>query len=427
MGSLVGQHPMLGNPITVRERPGGKPSRISSTRIVTEVKPFFMSREGLERFWVLTAAALNIFVLYSPQPLLPLYAKLYNLSEPTAGLIMTATMLPLAVAPLSYGYVLNYIQTLKLLRASLLLLAVFTGLTALVQTFPQMLAVRFLQGMIIPASLTAVMTFLAQPGRSSGWNLQRRMSLYVAATISGGFLGRLLAGVSSTVVDWRMYFLALAALLFLCFFMVGPTAVAAVAGKKESSIEADPSSRDIIRLCLPVYLSIFLLFFVFCGVLNYLPFRTIELSGSMSGLLTGSMYAGYVSGIITSMGAGKIIRRVGSEARAMYLGYILFLLVLSSMLLQQTLVLFILLFPFCGAMFLVHCVATAVVNSRAGSRRGLASGIYVASYYGGGVLGTYVPGLIFKGFGWAEMVLGLLVAGMAGLGMLVLFFRGMRV
>lgn len=388
------------------------------------MKPFSITGEGYERFWVLTAAALNIFVLYAPQPLLPIYAALYGISEPTAGLIMTATMLPLAIAPLSYGYVLNYIQTLKLLRASLLLLALFTGLTAVVQTFPQMLAVRFVQGLIIPASLTAVMTFLAHPGRSAGWNMQRRMSLYVTATISGGFLGRLLAGVSSSVIDWRSYFFALAAVLFLCFFMVRPAAAAAFGEeKKDASMGTDPTSLEVIRLCLPVYLSVFLLFFVFCGVLNYLPFRTIELSGSMSGLLTGSMYAGYVSGILTSMGAGKIIRLVGSEEKVMYAGYLLFLVVLAAMLLGQTWALFILLFPFCGAMFLVHCVATAVVNGRAGRRRGTASGMYVTSYYGGGVLGTYLPGLIFKGWGWAAMVCGLLIVGTAGLGMLFLFFR----
>ncbi|MDD3618679.1 MAG: MFS transporter [Desulfobulbaceae bacterium] len=385
-----------------------------------------MSREGLERFWILTAAALNIFVLYSPQPLLPLYADLFKLSEPTAGLIMTATMLPLAVAPLSYGFILSYIPTLRLLRASLLLLAVFTGLTALVQTFPQMLAVRFLQGMIIPASLTAVMAFLAQPGRSPDWNLQRRMSLYVAATISGGFLGRLLAGASSTVVDWRLYFLALAVLLLACFFMVGSTTTASEVARKGAPVEANPASMDVFTLCLPVYLAVFLMFFVFCGILNYLPFRTIELSGSMSGLLTGSMYAGYVSGIITSMGAGKIIRRVGSEAKVMCGAYLVFLLFLFAMLLPLTWALFLLLFPFCGAMFLVHCVATAVVNGRAGNRRGLASGIYVASYYGGGVVGTYVPGLIFKGSGWTAMVFVLLAAGVAGLAMLVFFFRGGR-
>jgi len=45
-------------------------------------------------------------------------------------------------------------------------------------------------------------------------------------------------------------------------------------------------------------------------------------------------------------------------------------------------------------MFLVHTVATAVVNRKAGQHRGLASGFYVSSYYCGGVLGMYIPGLI---------------------------------
>ena len=174
-----------------------------------------MTRENLERFWVLTAAALNVFVLYAPQPLLPLFASLYTVSEPTAGLIMTATMLPLAIAPLSYGYLLGYVQPLRLLRVSLLLLVILTAMTGFVQTFPQLLVVRFLQGMIIPASLTAVMAFLAQPGKS-GLNLQRSMSLYVTATISGGFLGRLLAGVSSTFINWQTFFYLLAYIYACC-------------------------------------------------------------------------------------------------------------------------------------------------------------------------------------------------------------------
>lgn len=394
-----------------------------SIKTVTKVPFFCTTREGREHFWILTAAALSIFVLYSPQPLLPLYANLYGISEPSAGLIMTATMLPLSIAPLSYGYLLGYVRTLHLLRMSLLLLVVFTCLTGFVQTYPQMLAVRFAHGMIIPAALTAVMAFLAQPGRS-GWSMQRGMSLYVAATISGGFLGRLLAGVSSTVIGWRTYFFILAAVLLLCFFLIRPVAVAGEADNKPLSAGGQaPSFQGAITECFPVYLAIFLLFFVFCGVLNYLPFRTIELSGSRSGLLTGIMYAGYITGIATSMGAGYIIQRAGSERRVMLAAYTVFLMVLAVMLLPETTALFVLLFPFCGAMFLVHCVATAIVNSRAGDRRGFASGMYVSSYYAGGVLGTYVPGLLFKGYGWAEMIAGLLLIGLAGLGLLIIFFR----
>ncbi len=381
-----------------------------------------MSRQSSECFWVLTAAALNVFVLYAPQPLLPLLGSQYGVNEPTAGLIMTATMLPLAIAPLSYGYLLRHVQPLGLLRVSLFLLAILTGITGLVQTFSQLLIVRFLQGMVIPASLTAVMSFLAQPGKP-GVNLQRNMSLYVTATISGGFLGRLLAGVSSVFIDWQAFFYFLAALLALSFYMVGPHPVVSPPAKRSSSLDNKSSSLTTVLSCLPVYLAIFLLFFVFCGALNYLPFRTIDLAGSRSGLLAGIMYCGYISGIMTSMGAGKIIEFAGSGSRVMIGGYFLFITALLGMLIPSTVILFIFLFPFCAAMFLVHSVATAVVNSKAEGNRAVASAFYVSSYYCGGVLGSYLPGLVFESYGWQFMVMTLAGASFLGAVLLVGYFR----
>lgn len=372
-------------------------------------------------FWILTAAALNVFVLYSPQPLLPMFAHLFGLSEASAGLLMTVTMLPLAIAPLSYGYLLSFVQPVQVLRYSLLLLAACTFLTGLGQNFPQLLAVRFVQGLIIPASLTAVMAFLACSGIRG--NMQQSMSLYVTATISGGFLGRLLAGAGSALVDWRQFYFILGTLLFCCFFMIRPSGKGDVPEAVHLSAVPNIRSFHKVRACLPVYLAIFLLFFVFCAALNYLPFRTVELSGQRSGLLTGIMYCGYLTGIITSMSASIIIRRTGSESRAMILGYGLFILTLTAMLVPATFSLFILLFPFCGAMFLVHSVATAVVNRRAGEDSGLASGLYVSSYYGGGVMGTYFPGLLYEDYGWEVMLLCLAVFALFGIYQVFRFFR----
>lgn len=381
-----------------------------------------MSQLSQERFWVLTAAALNIFVLYAPQPLLPLFADLYGINEPTAGLIMTVTMLPLAIAPLSYGFLLGRIQALGLLRYSLLLLALLTGLTGFVQNFSQLLILRFLQGMIIPASLTAVMVFLAQPGKN-GQSLQRGMSLYVTATISGGFLGRLLAGVSSAFISWQTFFYALCLLLVLCFYKINTDGQQELPARQNASRRKKHPGLRALQPCIPVYLAIFLLFSVFCGTLNYLPFRTIELAGSRSEILAGLMYCGYVTGILTAMGAGKFISIVGSRSRVMISGYVLFTVTLVCMLVPNTATLFFLLFPFCGTMFLVHCVATAVVNGMAEGYRGLASALYVSSYYCGGVVGSYVPGFIYNGQGWAIMVITL--AGMSLLGVVLvgIFFR----
>lgn len=381
----------------------------------------FRSSAAAEHFWVLTAAALSVFVLYAPQPLLPLFADLYGVSEATAGLLMTVTMLPLAIAPLSYGYLLGFVRPIQVLRFSLLVLAGMTCMTGVVQNFPQMLGVRFVHGLIIPALLTAFMAFLADSGRKG--NLQQAMSLYVTATISGGFLGRFLAGISSALVAWQFFYFLLGALLLCCFFMIRPEK-----GKEQDEIAKPRSSTRSssfvkLRFCTPVYLAIFCLFFVFCGTLNYLPFRTIELVGFSSGLLTGFMYCGYITGIVTSMSAGRLVRKWGGESRVMLSGYGVFLLVLAAMLIPSTWILFALLFPFCGAMFLVHSVATAVVNSEAGESRGVASGFYVSSYYGGGVLGTYLPGLIFEYAGWGSMVVALVAVGSAGVGFLLLFFR----
>lgn len=378
--------------------------------------------EATEGFWILSAAALSVVVLYAPQPLLPLLASLYEVNEPTAGLVMTATMLPLALAPLSYGYLLGYIPPQSLLKISLLLLALLTALTGLAQTFTQLLLIRFVQGLVIPSSLTAIMAFLAQPGKSPS-QLQQGMSLYVTATISGGFLGRLLSGVSSSFMDWRLFFLLVAAGLGVCCVMItaerdggSPKENASSAGNRYSSLRAALTST-------PVYLAIFLLFFVFCGTLNYLPFRIVDLTGTRSELLAGIMYCGYVTGMMTSMGAGRILALAGSEARVMIGGYLLFVLMLTAMLVPDLETLFFLLFPFCGAMFLVHSIATAVVNRNAEGNRGVASALYVSSYYSGGVLGTYLPGFLFKNQGWGVMITTLALCGLIGTGFLVFYFR----
>nr|NIQ95663.1 MFS transporter [Desulfuromonadales bacterium]NIR33249.1 MFS transporter [Desulfuromonadales bacterium]NIS41849.1 MFS transporter [Desulfuromonadales bacterium] len=36
--------------------------------------------------------------------------------------------------------------------------------------------------------------------------------------------------------------------------------------------------------------------------------------------------------------------------------------------------------------------------------RGLVNGLYVASYYAGGMVGSYLPGFAYQHFGWAGLV-----------------------
>ena len=73
--------------------------------------------------------------------------------------------------------------------------------------------------------------------------------------------------------------------------------------------------------------------------------------------------------------------------------------------------------------FLVHSVLAGYLNVRAGDRSASVSGLYVAIYYTGGTLGSYLPGFVYARFGWPAFVA--VLAGMIAVG-LVLTGAGMR-
>ncbi len=133
---------------------------------------------------IIVVTILTFFVIYGPQPLLPLLAETYGVSRPQAALLITVTMFPLSLAPITYGYVLEAVPAARLLRLSVLVLGVTTLAFALANLFPLLVGLRFVQGLLLPAVLTSLMTYLSAWGQ--GRQMQRVMSVYVAATIAGG-------------------------------------------------------------------------------------------------------------------------------------------------------------------------------------------------------------------------------------------------
>ena len=66
--------------------------------------------------------------------------------------------------------------------------------------------------------------------------------------------------------------------------------------------------------------------------------------------------------------------------------------------------------------FFAQAAATGFVGQAAAENRGVASGIYLACYFLGGLAGTIVLGLFFDRFGWTGCVIGVALSlGCAGL------------
>ena len=79
---------------------------------------------------------------------------------------------------------------------------------------------RPLGWLLIPAMLTALMTYISQHSNTA--TIQRSMSIYIAATIFGGFIGRALSGLFASWLGWQSSFILLAISLGIGFLLLYP-------------------------------------------------------------------------------------------------------------------------------------------------------------------------------------------------------------
>ena len=128
-------------------------------------------------------------------------------------LLVTVTLVPLGLAPIVYGYFLQAIPARLMLRLALVLLSLDQLLQFFCTSYCQLLTLRLIQGIILPALFTALMTYCASMVVAQ--KVRLTMGLYVASTIAGGCLSRALSGLLATILDWQSIFLVLGLLLLL--------------------------------------------------------------------------------------------------------------------------------------------------------------------------------------------------------------------
>lgn len=351
---------------------------------------------------VLYLTTLTFSSFYAPQPLLPALRDEFGVSQSAASLLITVTLLPLSFAPMLYGALLGSVSTRRLLLASVSLLALSMAPIVLAPSYAVVLAARAVQGLLLPAILTALMSYVAS--HSSGQGLQRAMSLYIGATIFGAFAGRLAAGLLATLAGWRFAFAVLG-----CAILAGLPPLAR--RRRESPRTGFARLRlgqaaEVLRTpgALRILLLVFCGFFALAAMLNFLPFRIIELHPGASEARIALMYAGYFIGIGLSLGSRRVVALCGGEIRTIQRGMAFYLAVTPLLAAPSEPVLFVAMGLFCGGMFLVQTTAPGVVNRLVPGAGGVVNGLYLSFYYAGGALGSYLPGFVYRQFGWTAFV-----------------------
>jgi len=346
---------------------------------------------------VLSLSLCGFSLLYAPQPLLPTLAGEFGVTPAEISLVITVTFLPLALAPLFYGYVLEHVSTRPMLIISGVLLGVLQAGIALAEDWPLFLSLRLAQGLILPALLTALMTYAASMVPSD--QIRQSLSWYIASTILGGFVGRALSGMMNSFWDWRS-----ALGIWSPFLILSSLAAVRLPGRLQSEFGRVRPGVFFDVLIQPglryAYLAILCVFMIFAGLLNVLPFRLGELDPGITSTTVGLAYGGYLTGFVLALAAHRLRYHLGSERHTFALGIFLYAIGLTIFILPSVKAAFGGMFVFCGGMFLIHTRLSGQINQLQHRHRGLVNGAYIAAYYFGGSLGSWLPSVLYRHQGW---------------------------
>lgn len=343
----------------------------------------------------------TIATLYVPQPLLPRIAAELGLAPEHAALLTTAAFAPLAILPLFYGLLMEAVSARRIVLGSLAIIVGSSLAIAAVHDLTTLLVLRVLQGAAVPAILTALMTHISRT--TAPERVRATMSFYIASTIVGGFIGRAGSGFVGEFFGWRASFVALASLAVIAWLdqWRARTDVRLSLSRPHLG-EVVASFRDPYYRSL--YLIIFCVFAAFTALLNFLPFRLVELKPDISESSIGLVYSGYLMGVVFALVSPLIARRVGDELGVITVALACYALSTTLFATDRIEMVYLDMLLFCAAMFTVHSLLSGALNARADRYKGVANGLYVASYYGGGTLGSFLPGLVYRSHGWGAFI-----------------------
>ena len=149
----------------------------------------------------------------------------------------------------------------------------------------------------------------------------------------------------------------------------------------------------------------FCILFAFIGTFTFVNFVLVREPFMLSRMQLGLVYFVFLPSIVTTLIAGAAADRFGTRPTmwvslcAAALGLPMLLssalpLVLAGMVLVAV------------GTFFAQAVATGFLGKAASHGRSAASGMYLACYFAGGLVGTAVLGQMFDGLGWPACVAG---------------------
>lgn len=381
-------------------------------------------RRGTREFRRANAAfflsAFSVFAsLYSVQPLLPMFAQYWVRDAGEASLALSVTTATMALALIPASMLADRLGRRRLIVGALLTTAVLGAALPFAQVWWQLIVLRTLMGVTLAGIPAVAMVYLSEEMAPDA--LGYSMGLYIGGTAIGGMAGRVISGVLSDFLGWRLGTGILAALILLAALLV-----AALLPQPRQSTRDPISLPNLWRRCrasfddaaLPwLFASSFLMMGSFVTLYNYAGFRLALPPFLLSHSAIAAIFLVYLLGSISSTWAGGLSQRLGR--RKVFWALVALMGVgMALTAIPETPVIILGLAIATMGFFAAHGVASAWVTRRARIGKAQASALYLVAYYlGASALGT-IGGYAWTAWAWpgvlaicgGAIILALLVA-----------------
>ncbi|NQW09888.1 MAG: MFS transporter [Alphaproteobacteria bacterium] len=360
---------------------------------------------------VATISFLTLIDLFGSQALLPQLVTAYEVDAATMGLAVNASTFGMAVSGLLVGWFADRIDRKRWIWRCLVLLSIPTFLLGVVDSIPVFMALRVMQGVFMAAAFTFTLTYLSEQCDVTAAG--GAMAAYITGNVASNLFGRLMAVSAADVFGLSGSFFAFAALnilgALLALTLIGLKDEAPPARSGAPLVAwrrhlADPALRT-------AFLIGFTILFVFVGVFTYVNLHLVDVLGVPASAL-GLVYFVFAPAILTTPFAGKAVSRFGP--RRVFLASGVVALSGLAVTLWPSLSLVLIGLAVVGAgTFFMQAAATGYVSRTAKGDRAAANGLYLTSYYLGGLVGAFALGVAQSQGGW-PFVAGIVAIGLVG-------------
>lgn len=375
-----------------------------------------ISRAALRHIVIVVTAFLTVADLFAVQAVLPSLTRAYGVTPAAMGFAVNASTLGMAIGGLIVAGLSRHIDRRFGILTSLTLLSVPTALLATMPDLPVFTALRVIQGLFMSAAFTLTLAYLGEHCSASA--AAGAFAAYITGNVASNLFGRLFSATLADHfgLDINFYALALlnlsgAVLVYFTISSAAPMTSGQTSERSAIAVWAAHLRNPPLRIAFAIG---FCILFVFIGTFTYVNFVLVKEPYNLGPMALGLVYLVFLPSIFTTPLAGRAVDCLGTRktfwgAMAVASSGLPLMLspFLSAVLVGLALV--------AVGTFFAQAVATGFVSRAATIDRGAASGLYLASYFLGGLAGTAVLGQVFMRFGWSGCIVGISVATAAAI------------